>query len=176
MSLGLHVARNIRKRDFCLFVATVGPRMEFTTLRSGKMRPSNEESEPFVSGTCRGREISFSIYAGSSEGLLYAVNSLGTKTWSYPATGERIVCTPPSIGNDDTIYLGTNDGRLVALYPDGTERWSLSVSATPRGALSWAKTVRSTSRLAAPTCTQSIPMARLHGTCRMSAKSRPARR
>src|SRR4030042_1730312 len=62
------------------------------------------------------------IYVGSRDNHLYAINPDGSEKWSF-ATGN-IVDSSPAIGADGTIYVGSYDGRLYAVNPNGTQRWS----------------------------------------------------
>ncbi|HIE13178.1 MAG TPA: hypothetical protein EYP63_07125 [Desulfotomaculum sp.] len=65
------------------------------------------------------------IYAGSEDGCLYALNPDGTLNWRYEV--GRSVQTPPAIGSDGTIYFGGAEDLythyLYALNPDGTLKW-----------------------------------------------------
>ncbi|MGA1844836.1 MAG: PQQ-binding-like beta-propeller repeat protein [bacterium] len=61
------------------------------------------------------------IYFGSYDGNLYALDPNGTLKWTYE-TGE-IIYASPGIGADHTIYIGGIDGYLYALNPDGTLKW-----------------------------------------------------
>jgi len=61
------------------------------------------------------------IYVGSDDGSLYAVNPDGTRKWAFE-TGKPVE-TPPAVGADGTIYLGSFD-RLYAINPDGTLQWT----------------------------------------------------
>jgi len=60
------------------------------------------------------------IYVGSGDGKLYAINSAGTLKWSctigYPSS--------PAIGADGTVYVGSSDHKLYAIGPNGTLKWS----------------------------------------------------
>ena len=62
------------------------------------------------------------IYVGSWDTKLYAINPNGTLKWSY-TTGERIDSSP-AIGADGTIYVGSWDQNLYAINPNGTLKWS----------------------------------------------------
>jgi len=62
------------------------------------------------------------IYVGSWDDKLYALNPDGTLKWSYITGGY--VNSSPAIGLDGTIYVGSNDDKLYALNPDGTLKWS----------------------------------------------------
>ena len=68
------------------------------------------------------------IYVGSSNQYLYAVNPDSTHKWAY-LTGGAIVSSP-AIASDGTVYVGTGkpgDGggqSLFAFKPDGTQKWS----------------------------------------------------
>jgi outer membrane protein assembly factor BamB len=62
------------------------------------------------------------IYVGSRDGKLYAVNPDGTKKWAFTA-GDSIYSSP-AIGSDGTIYVGSLDHNLYAINPDGTKKWA----------------------------------------------------
>ena len=63
------------------------------------------------------------IYVGSTDYNLYAINADGTEKWRFPATWY-IDGSDPAVGADGTIYVGSNDSYLYAVNPDGTEKWS----------------------------------------------------
>jgi hypothetical protein len=64
------------------------------------------------------------IYVGSSDGRLYALDSDGSEKWSF-ATGN-VIFSSPAIGADGTVYIGSFDGRLYAVNSDGSEKWSFA--------------------------------------------------
>ncbi|BDZ67493.1 PQQ-binding-like beta-propeller repeat protein [Methanobacterium ferruginis] len=66
------------------------------------------------------------IYIGSSDDNLYALNPDGTVKWTYTAGGS---INGLSIGVDGTIYAVTSDSdnRIYALNPDGTLKWNYKV-------------------------------------------------
>ena len=64
------------------------------------------------------------IYVGSLDGKVYAVNPDGTEKWTF-ATGSYVYCSP-SVGSDGTIYIGSRDFKFYALNPDGSEKWNRS--------------------------------------------------
>jgi outer membrane protein assembly factor BamB len=61
------------------------------------------------------------IYVGSEDHYLYALNSDGTLKWRYQ-TGDSLGSSP-AIGSDGTIYVGSEDHYLYALNSDGTLKW-----------------------------------------------------
>jgi len=61
------------------------------------------------------------VYLGSPDSAVYAVNPDGTLRWRYPAGGG--ISSSPAIGSDGTIYIGSDDGYLYALNADGTLSW-----------------------------------------------------
>jgi outer membrane protein assembly factor BamB len=61
------------------------------------------------------------VYVGSDDQNLYAINPDGTKKWSFLTEGH--VYSSPAIGSDGTIYVGSFDHRLYAIKPDGTLKW-----------------------------------------------------
>ena len=62
------------------------------------------------------------IYVGSHDYKLYAINPNGTKKWEYLTGG--IVNSSPAIGNDGTIHVGSFDKNLYALDADGKKKWN----------------------------------------------------
>jgi len=64
------------------------------------------------------------VYIGSYDHNLYAVNADGTKKWEF-ATGDKINSSP-AIGIDGTVYIGSNDSNLYAVNADGTQKWVFS--------------------------------------------------
>jgi hypothetical protein len=54
------------------------------------------------------------IYVGSNDHKLYAINAGGTKKWDFPTGGT--VYSSPAIASDGTVYVGSADGKLYALY------------------------------------------------------------
>jgi outer membrane protein assembly factor BamB/serine/threonine protein kinase len=62
------------------------------------------------------------VYVGSSDKKLYAINPDGSLKWSY-TTGDEIYSSP-AIGSDGTVYVGSYDGKLYAINPDGSLKWS----------------------------------------------------
>jgi len=62
------------------------------------------------------------IYVGSGDYHLYAINPDGTLKWAFETGGE--VHSSPSIGPDGIIYVGSYDDNLYAVNPDGTCNWS----------------------------------------------------
>jgi len=65
------------------------------------------------------------IYVGSTDGRLYAVNPNGTEKWAFQ-TGSDIWGSV-TIGPDGTLYFGSGDGYIYALTPDGKEIWRFAM-------------------------------------------------
>jgi outer membrane protein assembly factor BamB len=61
------------------------------------------------------------IYFGSLNDTLYALNPNGTLKWSYSTNGD--IYSSPAIGTDGTIYFGSYDSYFYALKPDGSLKW-----------------------------------------------------
>ena len=57
------------------------------------------------------------IYFGSNDGNVYAVNPNGSQKWSFTTLGD--VSTSPALGVDGTIYVASQDRNLYALNPGG---------------------------------------------------------
>jgi outer membrane protein assembly factor BamB len=71
------------------------------------------------------------LYFGSTDHNLYAINVNGGLKWSYTADDE--ILRGPALAPDGTIYFGTfgstaNDPALYALHPDGTLKWKYVVA------------------------------------------------
>lgn len=61
------------------------------------------------------------IYVGSKDGKLYAIDQKGKKKWEIVLdVGYNNL---PVIGSDGIIYVGSASGRLYAIHSDGTEKW-----------------------------------------------------
>jgi outer membrane protein assembly factor BamB len=62
------------------------------------------------------------IYVGSYDYKLYAINPDGTEKWSFPTSHD--ISLSPAIASDGTIYVGSNyDNRFWAINANGTEKW-----------------------------------------------------
>jgi len=61
------------------------------------------------------------VYVGSDNGYLYAINPDSTLKWEFQ-TGNMIYSSP-AIASDGTIYIGSEDCYLYALNPNGTLKW-----------------------------------------------------
>ena len=64
------------------------------------------------------------LYVGSMDGRLYAVNPDGTQKWVF-TTGD-IIYSSPAISSDGTIYVGSDDNKLYAVNPDGGQKWAFT--------------------------------------------------
>ncbi len=81
--------------------------------------PGSPFASPFVSSTAIAPDGT--IYAGSGDDSLYAINPDGTLKWVYE-TGQAVSASPV-IGSDGTIYAASYDRQLYALTPDGALKW-----------------------------------------------------
>ena len=61
------------------------------------------------------------IYVGSGNNSLYAINPNGTLKWKYQTGGD--LTASPAIGSDGTVYIGSMDRQFYAINPDGTLKW-----------------------------------------------------
>jgi outer membrane protein assembly factor BamB len=61
------------------------------------------------------------IYIGSDDANLWAVNPDGTEKWRF-ATGGAVESSP-IVDLDGTIYVGSGDNRVYAINPDGSQKW-----------------------------------------------------
>jgi len=60
------------------------------------------------------------VYIGSWDNMLHAVNPDGTRKWVFTTDGA---VGTPALGEDGTIFFGSMDSYAYALRPDGTLRW-----------------------------------------------------
>ena len=67
------------------------------------------------------------IYVGSYDKCLFAINPDGTEKWRF-MTGDHIESSP-AIGSDGIIYIGAGDGYLYAIYSDS---YGLARSSWPK--------------------------------------------
>ena len=70
------------------------------------------------------------IYIGSNEGYLHAINSNGTEKWRF--TTNFFVTSSPAIAEDGTIYVGSWDDYFYAIYSNGTLKWRFYAHDTVR--------------------------------------------
>ncbi len=71
------------------------------------------------------------VYAGSLNGYLYAVDPTGALVWSYKTLGATQISdsgaagieSSPAIGPGNVIYFGSDDGHLYAVRANGTLKW-----------------------------------------------------
>ncbi len=61
------------------------------------------------------------IYIGSLDSHLYAINPDGSQKWDFLTGGESY--SSPAIGSDGTIYFGSLDSNLYAINPDCSQKW-----------------------------------------------------
>jgi outer membrane protein assembly factor BamB len=63
------------------------------------------------------------LYFGSYDHLLHAVNPDGSGQWTYEFD-DAVIWSSPVLDAAGIIYVGSKDGRLYAINPDGTLKWS----------------------------------------------------
>lgn len=61
------------------------------------------------------------VYVGSTDGKLYAIDKKGAKKWEFMA--EAAVYSSPAISADGTVYFGSGI-HLYAIAPDGKQKWT----------------------------------------------------
>ncbi len=64
------------------------------------------------------------LYVGSSDYHLYAVNPDGSQKWAFP--GQSLFASSPALGPDGTIYVGCSDYHLYAVNPNGSLKWAFA--------------------------------------------------
>jgi hypothetical protein len=58
------------------------------------------------------------IYVGSADMKLYAINPDGSEKWHFTTQGA--IASSPAIGSDGTIYIGSSDNNLYAVADAST--------------------------------------------------------
>jgi outer membrane protein assembly factor BamB len=94
-----------------------------TSANPGKLKWSFETDSDVHSSPTIG--TNGTIYVGSDDNKLYAINPDGTEKWNFTTGGN--VESSPAIGSDGTIYVGSYDNKLYAINPDGTEKWDYTI-------------------------------------------------
>lgn len=76
------------------------------------------------------------IYVGSHDGFLYALNPDGTEKWKFnagPAVHDerwqvsKSIMATQAIAKDGTIYVYSSADYMFAVNPDGTEKWRFKI-------------------------------------------------
>lgn len=67
------------------------------------------------------------IYFGTVNGRLWAVNPNGTKQWVFRAGRE--IKSSPAVGSDGTIYFGCRDRNFYAVGANGKKEWTFKTGA-----------------------------------------------
>ena len=69
------------------------------------------------------------VYIGSNDKKLHAINANGTSKWTF--TADDWIDSTPTIGPDGIIYVGSWDNQLYAINPsDGTKLWDFNTSSS----------------------------------------------
>ncbi|MEJ2728832.1 MAG: PQQ-binding-like beta-propeller repeat protein, partial [Deltaproteobacteria bacterium] len=61
------------------------------------------------------------IYIGSDDFNVWAINPNGTEKWRFPTGNE--VESSPFVDLDGTVYIGSTDGNVYAINPNRTLKW-----------------------------------------------------
>jgi outer membrane protein assembly factor BamB len=83
------------------------------------------------------RDLSLlSVFIGTGDGTLQAINGIGTPRWSFAPTGERrAITSTTAIDPTGPFYITTPDGILAAADGSGRPLWQVSIGAPPAGPL-----------------------------------------
>jgi len=65
--------------------------------------------------------IDGTVYIGSYDHKLYAIDPTGTKKWEFETGGD--IHSSPAIYSDGTVYVGSRDEKFYAINPNGTKKW-----------------------------------------------------
>lgn len=72
------------------------------------------------------------IYFGSSDNCLYALNPDSSLRWRYQTGGD--VRSGPAVAADGTVYVGSDDSCCYAVNADGTLKWRYRTGGQVEGA------------------------------------------
>jgi len=65
------------------------------------------------------------VYIGSNDDSLYAMNPDGTVRWTFPTGGD--IQSSPLVDSTGAIYFGSNDGNLYCIDSTGFELWRIAL-------------------------------------------------
>lgn len=83
-------------------------------------------SSPNVTYSSMAVDEAGTIYIGTHEPALYAIQSDGSLKWRYAASGTTWIEAPPAVDAEGNVYLLQNVVGLVALDSGGNFKWSKS--------------------------------------------------
>jgi outer membrane protein assembly factor BamB len=75
------------------------------------------------------------IYFGSADNNLYALDANGKLKWQFPT--ENSIWSSPVVASDGTVYFGSGDGNFYALDSQGNFKWSYDTSSPIFGDIIW---------------------------------------
>ena len=108
--------------------ATASAQTKVTVAASGSFKWSFTTADSIYSSPAIA--LDGTIYFGSDDGKLYALNPDGSEDWNYTTSNK--VRSAPAIGADGTIYFGSDNGKLYALNSDGSEDWNYTTAGVVR--------------------------------------------
>ncbi|MEK8130132.1 PQQ-binding-like beta-propeller repeat protein [Paenibacillus filicis] len=73
-----------------------------------------------ISSSSPAISIDGTVYVGSTDGKLYAVDKKGNKKWEFST--EAAIYSSPAVSADNTVYVGSGV-HLYAIAPDGKLKW-----------------------------------------------------
>jgi len=83
------------------------------------------QADGLILGSTPAIAVDGTIYVGSWDDYLHAINPDGTRKWAFYVYST--VYSSPAIAMDGTIYIGImgpgTKGRVIAINPNGTEKW-----------------------------------------------------
>ncbi len=94
-----------------------------TSENPGKLRWRFQTGNDVTSSTAIGTDGT--IYIGSDDNYLYAINSNGTEKWRFQTDDN--IRSSPAIGYEGTIYFGSGDKCFYAINPNGTLKWKVNI-------------------------------------------------
>jgi outer membrane protein assembly factor BamB/fibronectin type 3 domain-containing protein len=97
-----------------------------TSNNQGKERWSYRTNNNVFSSVAIGPNST--LYVGSEDNIMYALNPNGTKKWTY-TTGGSIVSNA-AVDKDGTVYFTAQDNKLYALDANGGKKWTYPITAT----------------------------------------------
>lgn len=114
-----------------VFIGNTSGKMHVITIKGkkfGKKWMFKTGREIYSSAGCDGK----TVYFGSTDGMLYALDYEGKLRWKYNANSP-IYSSPVVIG-DSTVIFGAVNGKIYAVNSEGARIWSFSTSGNPHKA------------------------------------------
>jgi outer membrane protein assembly factor BamB len=83
-------------------------------------------------------KIEGTIYVGTADGRLVALEPTGGTRWIQPMARKTTIVGTPTVADDGRIFVPANDGRVRAFDANGTLLWEVATQGAIRGGIALA--------------------------------------